>query len=193
MFGMPLIPDELPRAHRVAIVSYDPTWPTQFENTARELREVLGDRALRIDHIGSTSVPGLAAKPVIDVQVSVATLAHADSWTADLMLAGFRWDEDNEDLTKRFFHGPEMGPSLHVHVRELGSLGEQLSLVFRDYLRSHRSAAQRYEAFKRDLSTRLWRDGDEYAEAKTDIVWPLLNEAFRWSAASGWRPRPSDA
>jgi GrpB-like predicted nucleotidyltransferase (UPF0157 family) len=186
------VPDpERPR--RINIVNYDASWPGVFRDLARELRRLFGNRALRIDHIGSTSVPELAAKPIIDIQVSVAESSNDEPWRSSLMAAGWEWDADNDERTKRFFAAPKPGPAGHLHVREAGSLTEQLALVFRDYLRSNRGAAARYEAFKRKLATRMWRDGDEYAEAKTEIVWPLLHEAYRWSMLSGWRPGPSDA
>jgi GrpB-like predicted nucleotidyltransferase (UPF0157 family) len=177
----------------IQIVPYDQGWPEAFGDIARELRRLFGDRALRIDHIGSTSVPGLAAKPVIDIQVSVAILSRDEPWCSALVAAGWEWDAENPERSKLFFGGPPSGPKAHLHVREVGSLTEQLALVFRDYLRSHGDAAGRYEAFKRKLAERTWRDGDAYAEAKTEIVWPLLNEAYRWSMSTGWRPGPSDA
>jgi GrpB-like predicted nucleotidyltransferase (UPF0157 family) len=180
------------RTRRITIVEYDPIWPDGFGGIARELRRLFADRASRIDHIGSTSVPGLAAKPIIDIQVSVVTLSSDEPWRAALVEAGWRWDAENPERTKRFFVW-ESGLRSNLHVREAGSLTEQLALVFRDYLRESASAARRYESFKRDLSTRLWRDGNEYAEAKTEIIWPLLHEAYLWSMRSGWRPGTSDA
>jgi GrpB-like predicted nucleotidyltransferase (UPF0157 family) len=181
------------RTRRISIVTYDPGWPQVFQNFGRELRGLFGHRASRIDHIGSTSVPDLAAKPVIDIQVSVATVASDEPWRLALMKAGWEWHADNDERTKRFFVAPRPGPAGHVHVREAGSLTEQLALVFRDYLRTHREAAGRYESFKRHLATRMWRDGNEYADAKTEIVWPLLHEAYLWSMRTGWRPGPTDA
>jgi GrpB-like predicted nucleotidyltransferase (UPF0157 family) len=177
---------------RITLVDYDPTWPENFHDIARELRHVFGDGASRMDHIGSTSVPGLAAKPVIDIQVSVATLSDDEPWRSVLVAAGWEWDASNIDRTKRFFVLKSV-PAAQVHVREAGSLTEQLALVFRDYLREHRDAALRYEAFKKTLAMRMWQDGNEYADAKTEIVWPLTLEATRWAMLSGWRPGPTDA
>jgi len=178
---------------RIHIAPYDPSWPGAFRDIARDLRRLFGDRALRIDHIGSTSVHGLAAKPIIDIQASVATLSSDEPWRSALVAAGWEWNSENRERTKRFFVSTRRDPTAQLHVREVGSLTEQLALVFRDYLRENRGAAGRYEAFKRDLATRIWRDGNEYAEAKTEIVWPLLLEAYRWSMHTGWRAGPSDA
>jgi GrpB-like predicted nucleotidyltransferase (UPF0157 family) len=178
------------RTRRIVIADYDPSWPATFAGLARDIRAVLGEHALRIDHIGSTSIPGLAAKPVIDIQVSVRRIANDEPWMSALIAAGWRWDAHNSDQTKRMFGGPPGAPALHLHVREVGSLTQQQALVFRDYLRAQPDAAKRYEAFKRKLSERLWIDGNEYADAKTEIVWPLLHEATLWSMRTGWRAEP---
>jgi GrpB-like predicted nucleotidyltransferase (UPF0157 family) len=187
-----MMPDPAP-TRSITIVAHDRRWADVFQTRANELRKLFGERAVRIDHIGSTSVPGLSAKPVIDIQASVATLSNDAPWRLALVAAGWEWDAENLERTKRFFVAPRSDPPAQLHVREAGSLTEQLSLVFRDYLRTHADAAARYQAFKLEHAARTWRDGDEYADAKTEIVWPLLLEAYRWSMASGWRPGPSDA
>src|SRR5687768_10521599 len=119
----------------VEIVPYDPEWPLRFRHLASELRAALGDAALRIDHIGSTAVPGLAAKPIIDVQISVAELEPMTGYRARLEELGYRWRSDNPDLGKRYFREREGQPRTHVHVRPAGSFAEQFALLFRDYLR----------------------------------------------------------
>ncbi|HEV3193211.1 MAG TPA: GrpB family protein [Polyangiaceae bacterium] len=180
------------RTRRITIVAHDPRWASVFRNIAHELRRIFGAQASRIDHIGSTSVPELAAKPVIDIQASVPPWSSDPPWHLALVAAGWKWDAENDERTKRFYVAPPSGPLANLHVREAGSLTEQLALVFRDYLRTNRDAAGRYEAFKQKLAARMWRDGDEYADAKTEIVWPLLHEAYIWSMRSGWHPGPSD-
>jgi len=177
----------------ILIEPYDPAWPTQFASIATRLRETLGERALRIDHIGSTAVPGLAAKPVLDIQISVGALEPVALYADGLARAGFRWRADNPDRTKRYFReGPAMART-HVHVRAAGSWSEQLSLLFRDYLRDEQSAREFYAQAKRDLAARFREDREGYVVAKAPTVWALLQRADVWAQATGWAPGPSDA
>ena len=178
----------------VEIVEYDPSWPERFVRLAGSLRRALGDRAARIDHIGSTSVPGLAAKDVIDVQVSVADLEPFATLHDAIAGVGYEWTPSNPDLRKRFFRietadGVRMS---NLHVRRLGEFSEQAALLFRDYLRARPAARRRYEEVKRSLATRSWPTVDHYAEAKGDCVWALLREADVWSWTIGWRAGPPD-
>lgn len=117
----------------IEIVEYRDAWPTLFAELGCRLRRGLGEVALRIDHIGSTAVPGLRAKPVLDIQVSVAAFEPA-GFRAPLEAAGFAFRADNPDLTKRYFRETS-GPRTHVHVRRAGSFAEQFCLMLRDYLR----------------------------------------------------------
>ena len=177
----------------IVIVPYDPRWPKEFEKVGRRLRSRLGATAIRIDHIGSTAVPGLAAKPVVDVQVSVAALTPEDPYRGPLELDGFVWMSENVDRTKRFFREPPGAPRTHIHVREAGSFDEQLNLLFRDFLRAMPDRAREYEETKRALADRFRHDRPGYVAAKEPAVWTLLRHAHDWSQATGWRPGPSDA
>ncbi len=177
----------------ILIEAYDPDWPRRFADLARALRRELGERAARIDHIGSTAVPGLAAKPVIDIQISVARLEPLRAYADGLARLGFGWRSDNPDLTKRYFRE---GPGLrrtHVHVRATGSWSEQLNLLFRDYLRVSAEARGVYAEAKLALATRFRDDRDAYVTAKTPTIWALLQRADEWAKATGWAPGPSDA
>jgi len=180
------------RAQRVELVPYDPRWSERFTELGGAIRAALGDSALRIDHHGSTAVPGLAAKPVIDVQVSVAQLEPASAYQPQLEELGYSFSPDNDDRTKRFFFR-RTDSVANVHVRVAGSFGEQTALLYRDYLRAHPEAASHYGAVKSGLAERSWADVDEYANAKSNVVWSLLHEAFLWSMDTGWSPGPSDA
>jgi len=185
-----------PEGVTVTLVSPDPGWPAQFEVVAGDLRTRLGSGALRIDHIGSTAVPGLAAKDVLDVQVTVADPGALDDrahpWHRVLADAGYAQDVDNDDRRKRFLRRRTPGaPWVNLHVRRDGCVSGQQALLFRDYLRTHPAARERYELEKRRLSRRGWSSVDAYAEAKGDVVWALLREADRWSWF-GWRPGTSD-
>lgn len=178
----------------VQIVPADPAWPRRFAALAAELRAVLGDQAERIDHIGSTSVPGLGAKDVIDIQVSVVALEPHAAVGAALVGQGWSFMADNPDHRKRFYFRRGDGlPDANLHVRRTGEFSQQASLLFRDHLRADATARARYEATKRALAEREWDDVDAYADAKGDCVWQLLREADRWAWAVGWSAGPSDA
>lgn len=177
----------------ILIEPYDPAWPTLFASIAARLREALGERALRIDHIGSTAVPGLAAKPVIDIQISVGALEPVAFYADGLERAGFRWRADNPDRTKRYFREAPGAARVHIHVRSVGSWAEQLSLLFRDYLRDEQPAREFYAQAKRDLAARFREDREGYVAAKAPTVWAILQRADVWAQATGWAPGPSDA
>ena len=113
---------------------------------AARLRAALGGAALRIDHIGSTAVPGLAAKPVLDVQISVAAFEPLAAFRAPLEGLGYVYRAANPERTKRYFREPPGGRRTHLHVRLRGHWSEQFALLFRDYLRAHPAAAARYAA-----------------------------------------------
>jgi GrpB-like predicted nucleotidyltransferase (UPF0157 family) len=125
------------RPKAIEIVAYDPAWPERFVELGRALRGGLGEVALRIDHIGSTAVPGLAAKPIIDIQVSVAAFEPLEAFRGPLERLGYVYRADNSERTKRYFREPPGRRRTHVHVRRAGSFSEQWALLFRDYLRAH--------------------------------------------------------
>ena len=141
----------------IFIVPYDSHWPEQFAQIGGAMRSALGSAALRIDHIGSTSIPGLDAKPVIDVQLSVAALEPMTTYLSPLANLGYEWREFNDDLTRRYFREPPGRQRTHLHVKQAGSWSEQMALLFRDYVRHHAAAAQRYAALKHQLAL-IYRD-----------------------------------
>jgi GrpB-like predicted nucleotidyltransferase (UPF0157 family) len=108
--------------HRIEIVAYDPAWPARLAELGRELRAGLGEVALRIGHIGSTAVPGLAAKPIIDLQVSVAASEPLAAYRQPLEQLGYVYRADNRERTKRYFREPPGRRRTHVHVRQGGQL-----------------------------------------------------------------------
>lgn len=180
-------------ADPILIVPYDPEWPRRFAALRRELRDALGDVALRIDHIGSTAVPGLDAKPVIDIQISVASFEPLGVYCAPLERAGYALRSENPDRTKRYFRERPGAPRTHIHVRHTGSWPEQLSLLFRDYLRAHPADAAQYAELKRALADKHREDRTAYTEAKAPFIWNVMMQANRWSQDVGWEPGPSDA
>ncbi len=176
----------------VIIAPYDPEWPAIFQAIGRELRAALGDGALRIDHIGSTSIPGMSAKPVVDIQISVIGLEPAAAYEAALARCGFDWRADNPDLTKRYFRERAGARRTHIHVRRAGSFSEQAALLFRDYLRADPDDAAAYSELKRRLAAEHRDRREAYLDAKTPFIWQVMRRAAEWSQRTGWMPGPSD-
>jgi len=124
-----------------------------FRHLASRIRSAIGPVALRIDHIGSTSIPGLAAKPIIDIQISVAGFDPMEPYCTPLESLGFQYRDSNPELTKRYFKEPdEMVERTHIHVRRAGTFSEQFPLLFRDYMRCHAEAAAGYATLKLQLA-----------------------------------------
>lgn len=160
---------------RLEIVPYDPGWPGAFEAEAARLRAALETLALRIDHHGSTAVPGLGAKPIIDIQVSVETLQPLSAYGAKLEAIGYIHVPQPDDSFCPFFHRPIQWPHTHhVHVVESGGREERRTLAFRDYLRDHPEVARQYEDLKRTLAAQIATvdpaSQERYAVAKTDFI-----------------------
>ena len=176
----------------IHVTAYDPQWPIRFRRQAGAIRTALGDVALRIDHIGSTAVPGLAAKPIIDVQISVAAFAPLDAFGEPLERLGYVFRADNQELTKRYFREPPGSRRTHVHVRRAGSFSEQLALLFRDFMRTHPDWAQRYAELKYRLAERHAADRERYTEGKRPFTWESVAAADEWAQRTGWLPGRSD-
>jgi len=158
----------------IEIVPYDPQWPRAFEAERDRIRSALGSLARRIEHNGSTAVPGLAAKPVIDIQVSVARLQPLESFGAPLASLGYVHVPSADDGWCPFFHRPRDWPHTHhVHVVEAGGEEERRTLAFRDYLRANPAAAREYEALKRGLAA---AHGGENAESRE--AYAMAKSAF---------------
>jgi GrpB-like predicted nucleotidyltransferase (UPF0157 family) len=167
----------------IIIAPYDPKWPRLFDDEAARIREVFGQRALRIDHVGSTSVPGLAAKPVIDIQVSVQSLQKRQLHEELMEQLGYtHFPLGDFDLVYPFFKRPASWPSTHhVHLCEVGSVEERDHLAFRDYLRANADAAARYAALKRELAARhhgqTMASQERYSLDKSDFICSALGQS----------------
>jgi GrpB-like predicted nucleotidyltransferase (UPF0157 family) len=177
----------------VTIVPYDAAWPARFGELALQLRRVLGDVARRIDHIGSTSVLGLDAKPIIDIQISVRSFEPLNAYRDPLESLGYVFRSENDERTKRYFREAPGTPRTHIHVRQAGSWAEQFALLFRDYLRTHPEAALQYAKLKRQLAIQFANDRHGYTDAKRPFTWEVMHAADRWTQETGWQPGPSDA
>jgi len=167
----------------IRIVDYDPGWPRQFRHWRRILRACLGDTARRIEHVGSTSVPGLPAKPIIDIQISVDDLDNELRYVPPLERAGVQLRSRDEQ--HRYFRPfPDQPRNVHVHVCAAGSAWEREHLLFRGYLRAHPPAQNVYATAKRKAAATWADDGIAYTDAKSDAILAILEQAERWAAAS---------
>lgn len=166
------------------IVPYDPQWPDDFLDERACIAKALGDFVIRIDHNGSTSVPGLAAKPIIDIQVSVHQLQPIEKYAKPLRKLGYAHVLHPDDSFAAFFHKPAEWPHTHhLHIVESGSDEERKILAFRDYLREHPGAAKEYDELKRDLAAKHrgedFSSRQAYAEAKTEFVAHITKQALK--------------
>ena len=183
----------------IIISKYDPKWPQEFERIKSSLQEILGDLALRIDHIGSTSVPGLGAKDVIDIQVTVRELDPLIQ--RRLVRDGYKpWesiardhvpqgeDEDPRRWEKLFFNQPEGERRANIHVRVEGKPNQIYPLLFRDYLRAHPNSAKSIELIKHEIAKRHANDLDAYYDIKDPVYDLIWDAALEWARYTSWKP-----
>ncbi|GFN36146.1 hypothetical protein TXYLGN1_19330 [Tepidimicrobium xylanilyticum] len=160
----------------IIIVEYDPNWPNLFEREANRIRSVLGSKALQIEHVGSTSVPGLCAKPIIDILLVVKNSADEPSYVPALEEAGYSLKiREPEWFEHRLFKGPDT--DINIHVFSEGASEVDRILRFRDWLRSNESDRNKYAQVKRRLAKNKWRHVQHYADAKTSIVQEIMERA----------------
>ena len=167
---------------QIRIVDYDPQWPHLFHREAERIRVALGDRALGIEHTGSTSVPGLAAKPVIDILLVVVDSAKESEYAPALEQSGYRlhirepgWHQH------RMFKGPDTDVNLHVFSDRCPEI--ERILVFRNWLRMNESDRDLYARTKLELARQEWKDTQSYADAKTAVIGKIMTRASRQSMA----------
>jgi GrpB-like predicted nucleotidyltransferase (UPF0157 family) len=160
----------------INISDYDPQWPRLFEREAARIRAALGDQVVLLEHVGSTSIPGLAAKPLIDILLIVPNSADEPAYVPAMEAAGYvlrirepHWHEH------RLFKGPDT--NINLHVFSPGSSEIERMVLFRDWLRSNASDRQFYERTKRELARREWKYVQNYADAKTEVVEEILARA----------------
>jgi GrpB-like predicted nucleotidyltransferase (UPF0157 family) len=165
----------------IVVSDYDPAWPARFSVLDTRIRAALGETALAVEHIGSTSVPGLAAKPIIDVLLAVADVSDEPSYVTALEDAGFvlRVREPGH----RMFRSP--GKDVHIHVYEWRDEAVADYLYLRDWLRVDAADRTLYAEVKRNLAQRPWSDMNYYADAKSDVIAQILGRARVWRAATG--------
>ena len=182
----------------ILIVEHKASWSAEFEVIASELREALGSLAIRIDHIGSTAVPALAAKDIIDIQVTVASLddiiserllaagftTHTDLLRQDHLPPGFEPQE--QDWIKLFFMQRTGARRSNIHVRQFGKPNQRYPLLVRDFLRTEGRIAEAYGELKRRLASTL-ADPDTYPDVKDPVADIVYLAAERWAMATNWQ------
>ena len=157
----------------IRIVDYDKEWPKKFHNHAQGIALALGATALRIEHIGSTSVPGLGAKPIIDILVVVPDSADETAYLPQLEAAGYVLRVREPDWNEhRMLRTPDR--DVHIHIYSAGCPEIERVLVFRDRLRRNHDDRRRYERLKRELAAREWADMNAYADAKTEVIESII-------------------
>jgi GrpB-like predicted nucleotidyltransferase (UPF0157 family) len=160
----------------IQIADYDPTWPQQYEREAARIQSILNDRVVRIDHVGSTSVRGLAAKPIIDIVLEVPDSADEAAYVPDLEAEGYVLRAREADwFEHRFFKRPDT--NIHLHTFSAGCAEVNRMLVFRDWLRSNAADRELYARTKRELAARDWKYMQQYADAKTAVVKEIMARA----------------
>ena len=188
------------KSRPVVVVPYDARWPAEFDELARRLDRILEEEALRIDHIGSTSVPGLCAKDLVDVQITVRSLDSRDAFVERMASHGYRErtgphvvdvyedlaDPTSPELRKRYFREPEGEKRVHLHVREAGRFNQRYALLFRDFLRSNAAARRAYGEVKQRAAKIFPENIDGYLFIKEPVMDLIFQSAERWALETSW-------
>jgi GrpB-like predicted nucleotidyltransferase (UPF0157 family) len=167
-------PEQLTK--RIEIEEYDPEWRARYEREAARVRSVLGERVVRLEHAGSTSVPGLPAKPIVDMVLEVPDSADEPAYVPDMEAAGYVLRiREPEWFEHRLFKGPDT--NINLHVFSAGCSEVDRMLLFRDWLRTNEADRDLYKTAKRDLAAREWKYVQQYADAKTAVVQEIMARA----------------
>ena len=170
---VPIVPHNAP----ITLVDYDPGWPLLYAREADRIRSILGSTAVLVEHAGSTSVPGLAAKPIIDIVLAVPDSADEQEYVPPLEAAGYVLRAREPDwFEHRMFKGPDTDINLHVFTT--GASEVDRMLMFRDWLRMNDADRELYLRVKRDLAHRTWRHVQHYADSKSAIVAEIVKRAI---------------
>ncbi|SFQ51398.1 GrpB domain, predicted nucleotidyltransferase, UPF0157 family [Amycolatopsis arida] len=160
----------------VTLADYDPEWPRRYEREAARLRRALGDRVVLLEHVGSTSVPGLCAKPIVDILLVVPDSADEDGYVPALERAGYRLVIREPDWERhRAFKGQDTDVNVHVYSPDSGEIARLLT--FRDHLRRHPADRDLYARTKRELAAGTWKYIQHYADAKTGVIDEIMARA----------------
>jgi GrpB-like predicted nucleotidyltransferase (UPF0157 family) len=170
-----MTPLGLPRG-QVVVEAYDPIWPAMFSQAARELEEAVGESIMAVHHVGSTSVPGLCAKPILDILVSIGNIDEVPALVPALDALGYELRPDPEIPERRYFRRPRGGEirTHHLSFAEPASRHYRVTLAFRDALRGSARLAAEYAKLKQELAIRYPRDRESYIAGKSDFILRVL-------------------
>lgn len=162
-----------PHNAQITLIEYDPYWAELFEREAKRIRSILGNKVLQLEHVGSTSVPGLCAKPIIDMVLVVADSADEENYVPNMEKAGYTLRiREPEWFEHRLFKGPDI--DINLHVFSDGCSEVERMLRFRDWLRANDTDRTNYANTKRTLAKQKWRHVQHYADAKTSIIQEIM-------------------
>ena len=180
--GIEYVRARRPLRGRIELREYGDAWPVLYAREEERLRRVLGDRVVRVEHAGSTAVPGLPAKPIVDIVLEVPDTRNEATYVPDLEAAGYLLTIREPDwFEHRLFQGPDTDVNLHVFSQACSEVDRML--VFRDWLRRHAPDRDRYLRSKRRLAERAWEYVQDYADAKSEVVGEVMRSALVGAAA----------
>ena len=163
---------------KVNLAYYNPDWVNQFQKEKKSISNKLGSKIISVEHIGSTAVPGLGAKPIIDILLGVKKISDADEFIPKMLELGYEYRNNFEHIMpyRRYFTKPGY---YHVHTVEVTSEFWRRHLFFRDYLRAHDDIRDAYYKIKKELAEREWNDTNDYALAKTEFIEKAQKDALQ--------------
>ncbi len=173
-----------PEKREIVLVRSSDSWPSKFRHHRDLIVAALGEKAVQVDHIGSTSIPGLTAKPIIDIDVSVSDADDEADYLPALENAGYRLRV--RESGHRLVRTPDR--DVHVHICSSGSEWQRRHLLFRDWLRIDQSDRDAYASLKVNLAQRDWPTMQDYADAKGPLIDVIIDRAESWAAATSWTP-----
>jgi GrpB-like predicted nucleotidyltransferase (UPF0157 family) len=166
-----------PRNSTIHLAPYNPDWPSHYSTLADQIRHALGEKVLLLEHVGSTSVPGLSAKPIIDMVLTVEDSANEPTYIPQLEEGGFVLRiREPEWFEHRLLKAPEISGNLHVFSEGCDEVKRML--IFRDWLREHEADRKLYEKTKQELAAKTWKYTQNYADAKSEVVQKILTRAL---------------
>jgi len=187
------MPAEKAPARQIQVVPYDPMWPARFRAEALRLRSLLGDNAVAFHHIGSTAIPEIMSKPIIDILVEVRDLAGVDALDEKMKRHGYLPKGEFGIPGRRYFRkGTDTQHTHHVHIFQTGDPHIERHIIFRDYLRAHPDEAQAYSRLKEELARKFPEDAEGYMDGKEGFIQEIEKKAKIWKdeiASSSFQKR----
>jgi len=173
-----------PEHRKIILVPYNLKWPEKFITHKNKIKEALGPLAERVEHIGSTSLPGMTAKPIIDIQLSIADVDDEMAYLPQLEKFGYVLRV--RERGHRMVRTPEL--DVHLHICSVGSEWERRHLLFRDWLRTNQQDFDAYAKLKNELAEKDWETMNHYADAKSTLIKEITQRAEHWAERTNWQP-----